>query len=973
MPDGSKRVLMIKIKASQQDVTLINTYMPAEGTLDKTTSYEEVLDEVHEIIQNSQNTKIIWIGDMNASLIRNRKSSNDKAFEHFCTEAYLTPSPLMPSLPTYHHFAHSSTSQIDLLVTPTNQTDLISKMEIDARNPENASSHDAVIATIEIGLSHREQEPTFRKRCYCEWKQNGRPTSTASPYVKRMKEAKRLLRSTQRKLAASKRQLEQLKIMETENADRITFCKLVKKQRGKSHKKESIVSFPDPNCAQLDGWATYFEELATPSKLPEFDDEYKNSTDMQVLLLRDICNNKKPQEPISPANVRNHIKSLKNSKAQDIFGISPEHLKYASPEIYEVIALIINQSMKQGKLPTKFKIGTINPLLKPGKPPQTADNYRRITVNSTIGKIMEKEIHGRSKEILKNQQSPLQFGFTEKRSPTDCALILTEAIAEAKDQKSALYITLMDVSKAFDTVDHGSMLVALHNHGIQGSLWGLYADMYEDITSQVKLNGQLSRTITEKQGIRQGAETSTGVYKAKADSLIMRLSNLQDSFRIGSISVGAPTTADDTATLSPSIMGAKTQICIAETDSNMQRYRFNPRKTKVIIINKPKNQPDPEIKLYNSPLEISQQERHLGIERTPDGKATATVKDRIKSSRRATYSLMGAGLHGLNGIGPKVSLHMIELYIIPILTYGLEALLLSDSDYTLLEKYYRNLLRQVQHLPISSAKPAIYLLLGCIPIEAQIHRNILIYFGKIINSDNIEFQVIERQLAMKDLSSNSWTSQIRRLLSKYRLPTAYHLMQAPPSKSAWKTEVNIAVEQVWMKELKEQARIMSTLSLLEINTCFHKKLHPVWDHNSDPLAAHMATVKARLLIQRYPLRSSYCAGKNKNAPCPLCSKEEETVQHFVIDCPTLKHQRLYYLTELYQIIIQHNLKLPSTPKELLALIFNPTIVTEEVTIIMKIEDISRRMIFKLHNERAITLGGTSEYARCGRKSRQFLK
>jgi len=196
MPDGSKRVLVIKIKASQQDVTLINTYMPAEGTLDKTTSYEEVLDEVHEIIQNSQNTKIIWIGDMNASLIRNRKSSNDKAFEHFCTEAYLTPSPLMPSLPTYHHFAHSSTSQIDLLVTPTNQTDLISKMEIDARNPENASSHDAVIATIEIGLSHREQEPTFRKRCYCEWKQNGRPTSTASPYVKRMKEAKRLLRST---------------------------------------------------------------------------------------------------------------------------------------------------------------------------------------------------------------------------------------------------------------------------------------------------------------------------------------------------------------------------------------------------------------------------------------------------------------------------------------------------------------------------------------------------------------------------------------------------------------------------------------------------------------------------------------------------------------------------------------------------------------------------------------------------------
>ena len=41
------------------------------------------------------------------------------------------------------------------------------------------------------------------------------------------------------------------------------------------------------------------------------------------------------------------------------------------------------------------------------------------------------------------------------------------------------------------------------------------------------------------------------------------------------------------------------------------------------------------------------------------------------------------------------------------------------------------------------------------------------------------------------------------------------------------------------------------------------KVADVWRHNADPIDAHMATVKTRLLVQRYPgLGYSYCAGAN---------------------------------------------------------------------------------------------------------------
>ena len=59
----------------------------------------------------------------------------------------------------------------------------------------------------------------------------------------------------------------------------------------------------------------------------------------------------------------------------------------------------------------------------------------------------------------------------------------------------------MDAKKAFDTVCHSSMLVTLYQHGVDGNLWNVIKDMYTDIKSQVKLQGQLSCEFSENQGI----------------------------------------------------------------------------------------------------------------------------------------------------------------------------------------------------------------------------------------------------------------------------------------------------------------------------------------------------------------------------------------------------------------------------------------------------------------------------------------
>ena len=86
----------------------------------------------------------------------------------------------------------------------------------------------------------------------------------------------------------------------------------------------------------------------------------------------------------------------------------------------------------------------------------------------------------------------------------------------------------------------------------------------------------------------------------------------------------------------------------------------------------------------------SSNETHLGISRTDDGTNGDTVSNRIKTARRTSYELMGAGLHGAYGVGPEITKHLWSIYVMPRFSYGLEALLLSPKEVTRLEDFYRS-------------------------------------------------------------------------------------------------------------------------------------------------------------------------------------------------------------------------------------------------------------------------------------------
>ena len=248
-----------------------------------------------------------------------------------------------------------------------------------------------------------------------------------------------------------------------------------------------------------------------------------------------------------------------------------EHIKQAPQVVTDIITIIVNKTLADGKLPDSFKHGLITPVHKNGKPPKNPNSYRRITVAPLIGKIIEKELTSRINARLRPCHNPHQFGFTEGASSNNAAVLLTEALLDSKANRKPLHVTFMDASKAFDVVDHSSMLRHLYNRQVQGKLWLTIDSMYSGSSSAVKWDGDISIPFSEGQGICQGGVSSTTLFNNRSTHLLEQQSTCPGQLRIGHSPLGAIMCADDLALLSDSPAGMQCLVNIAAADAGRGR------------------------------------------------------------------------------------------------------------------------------------------------------------------------------------------------------------------------------------------------------------------------------------------------------------------------------------------------------------------------------------------------------------------
>ena len=153
---------------------------------------------------------------------------------------------------------------------------------------------------------------------------------------------------------------------------------------------------------------------------------------------------------------------------------------------------------------------------------------------------------------------------------------------------------------------------------------------------------------------------------------------------------------------------------------------------------------------------------HLVVTRAGKKEHVINVETRISSARRTSYSLMNTGLHGANELSPEVqNLRYSRLL------YGLVIIPLKPQLYKI-NIYHIMTLRNIQSLPQWTATSAVNLLLGRLPLEADLHKILLSLLYNVIKSENnYRRDLVERQLACIRRFFSMWS--IKPYLSLYEL------------------------------------------------------------------------------------------------------------------------------------------------------------------------------------------------------------
>uniref|UniRef100_A0A8C1PFC4 Reverse transcriptase domain-containing protein n=1 Tax=Cyprinus carpio TaxID=7962 RepID=A0A8C1PFC4_CYPCA len=182
-------------------------------------------------------------------------------------------------------------------------------------------------------------------------------------------------------------------------------------------------------------------------------------------------------------------------------------LKEVLPEVIDPLLTIINSSLLLGYVPKSFKLAVIKPLIKkPQLDPKELVNYRPISNLPFLSKILEKVVSSQLYSFLEKNGicEDFQSGFRPYHSTETALLRVTNDLLLSSDRGCISLLVLLDLSAAFDTIDHTILLHSLkHFVGINGSALAWFKSYLYDRHQFVAANEEVSYRSQVQYGVPQ--------------------------------------------------------------------------------------------------------------------------------------------------------------------------------------------------------------------------------------------------------------------------------------------------------------------------------------------------------------------------------------------------------------------------------------------------------------------------------------
>jgi hypothetical protein len=682
-------------------------------------------------------------------------------------------------------------------------------------------------------------------------------------------------------------------------------------------------------------WQEYFQKTywVAPSTDARMLDEEKKMQERIEAALRANGHQRHLDGHFSDREVEAVIEASESGKAPGEDNLPYEFFKRffhkdVSATALAALTAFFNLLLTFSIWPDEFSRGIIAPIYKRKGNRLEPNVFRPISLLLCLSKLYELLLNNRlSKHVeANNVLCEEQAGFRSDRSTLDHILTLDTIITTSYERKEPIYAAFLDIEKAYDRTWRLRLLTKLLDAGVTGRVFRSIHAMLKDVHRSVRIGTRLSDWFLTNCGVPQGSILSPILFDIFVNDIIEDVNELEEGVALGDRRVSCLLYADDIVLLSHTPEGLQRMLDACQKFATKARFKFNVRKSNIVLFSRDENNPRPTFYLNNERLEYADFFTYLGIEfghyvyGRKHTRWDLYIKRILKEGERRSHEVLKIARERDSQSGLPV--HLTLLYYFTHVRSRLEFAcqvwgpMITAKQRKKLDMLQDEFARNALHLPDTTASTFCLGELDVMPLSLRHEELALRMWGNICTMAPTRLPRIAQlqylQRSNQATLKSTWFHTIYRLISKKYpslapalsglLPTPLNA-RAPDTdaqsktaliRRAWSDQVTEAVRNRWTMLWSHE---ISELSSLRFYRVFKQQpaLEP-WLKDTNHSGIH-----AKLLLRAGLLLNTSHPRPNGNKPghCYICDQRAaETRSHFLLTCPALEHLRQEWARDL---------------------------------------------------------------------------
>lgn len=460
------------------------------------------------------------------------------------------------------------------------------------------------------------------------------------------------------------------------------------------------------------------------------------------------------------------------------------------------ITLFINTCLNYGVFPDQFKLALVSPLLKkPSLPKEELKNYRPVSNLNYISKLLERVVAGQLNCYLhdNNLINPFQSAYKAGHSTESALLKIKSDIHLSLSKGHCTALTLLDLSAAFDTIDHPLLLGRLSSdYGLSGSVLKWFTSYLTNRRQSVKIKDALSSERNLLYGVPQGSVLGPvlfTMYTAPLSKIISAFSSLSHHLYADDTQIYLDLTPN---TITSSIEQLQECLSAVQLWMGKNKLKLNPDKTEFIVLGTEKQQTKLAkyfpIDIMGNMVSPCTKVKNLGV----IFDSTLSMSKHVSSVRSSCFYHIRDFSRIRRILSKSVAVTLANALVGSRLDYCNSLMYgITQKQLRRLQAIQNTLSRIISHLPKRASTSNARKLLHWLPVEFRVKFKLLVITYKALNTKQPPYLAG----CINEYSCNKYTRRSNPDNKFLNIPVFIH--KTHKSKSHFDSSYEIAAPSLW--------------------------------------------------------------------------------------------------------------------------------------------------------------------------------